>query len=416
MSATDISIFASAPTAGLPPELVHPENRPELARQDLGFLFSRIMILDDEPVNVKVAHKYLRGAGYVNFITSYDSTTAMALIEKESPDLLLLDIMMPVVNGLEILEQVRAHEKFKHLPVVILTASTDSPTKLKALNLGATDFLPKPIDPHELLPRVRNVLSVKAHQDHLARYSEELEEQVRKRTVELEMSRLRVFQCLARAGEYRDDTTGQHVIRVGRCVATLAAEFGYDKRRCDTLELAAQLHDIGKIGVPDSILLKPGKLDSEEFALMRKHCAYGKAIIDPTTDNEAEVARQYTKLGISPADQSDSPLLAMAAMIALTHHERFDGNGYPNRVKGTDIPLEGRLTAVADTFDALMSPRPYKPAFDLAQCARIIREGRGTHFDPAVVDAFDRRLADLAEIHRRHSDGNKAEAACDLVR
>ena len=332
----------SATHASLPPGLVHPENRAELRGQDLGHLFAKIMIVDDEPINIKVVNKYLRVAGYRHFVTVTDSTTATALIESEKPDIVLLDYMMPKVNGLDILRWVRAHERLQHTPVVMLTATTDSETKLAALELGATDFLHKPLDPSELLPRVKNSLLVKAHQDHLAVYSSKLEEEVHCRTGELEMSRLRVFQCLARAGEFRDDTTGMHVLRVGRCAGILAREFGYDKKQIAMVELAAQLHDIGKIGIPDAILLKPGKLTPEEIVIMRKHCAYGKGIIDPTTENEAELARRYSDLVAHPITASDSPLLSLAASIALTHHERFDGTGYPNGLNANDHPPRGK--------------------------------------------------------------------------
>jgi putative two-component system response regulator len=394
----------SSAASPLPPALVHPENRPELAGDDLGFLFAKVMIVDDEPVNVKVVRKYLQGAGYTNFLTTTDSTTAMGMLENERPDIVLLDVMMPQINGLQILEWIRADARFRHLPVVILTASTDSPTRLKALELGATDFLPKPIDSNELLLRVRNVLIVKAHQDHLQSYSIELEREVQFRTMDLELSRLRVFQCLARAGEYRDDSTGRHVYRVGRCVAILASEFGFDRRQCGIVELAAQLHDIGKIGIPDSILLKPGKLTPEEFALMRKHCEYGKAIIAPPTDTELELARQIAELGVNPAERSDSPMLNLAATIAMTHHERFDGHGYPCHLQGTQIPLEGRLTAIADTFDALRSHRPYKPALEVDRCIEIMRAERSRQFDPDVYDAFSKRLPELVMLHQKYAD------------
>jgi putative two-component system response regulator len=401
MSNIDLSPSAT-PTATetkLPSELLHPENRDELKDHDLGHLFAKVMIVDDEPINVKIVRKYLRGAGYVNFVTSSDSTTCTQLIAESEPDILLLDYMMPKVTGLDVLQWIRAQPKFKHMPVLILTASTDSEIKFAALELGATDFLPKPLDPHELFPRVRNALIVKAHQDHLANYSSKLEREVQLRTAELEMSRLRVFQCLARAGEFRDDTTGTHVLRVGRCAGILASEFGYSKQQVAMVELAAQLHDIGKIGIPDAILLKPGKLTAEEMAEMRKHCIYGKGIIDPTTDNEAELARRYTDIVARPVQISESPLLKMAASIALTHHERFDGSGYPNGLKGEEIPLEGRITAICDVYDALQSPRPYKSALSPEKCLELIALDRGKHFDPQVHDALLRRLGDILNIY-----------------
>jgi putative two-component system response regulator len=403
LSSVPSILAASVSQAPLPAEMVHPENRKDLAGQDLGHLLSKILIVDDEPINVKVVRKYLRGAGYSNFVTTTDATTAIDLITKEDPDIILLDYMMPGVNGLDLLKWLRSQEQFKLTPVLILTASTEAEIKLAALEAGATDFLPKPLDPHELFPRVRNALIVKAHQDHLASYSTKLEQEVQARTAELEMSRLRVFQCLARAGEFRDDTTGTHVLRVGRCTGIIAAEFGYSAKQVAKLELAAQLHDIGKIGIPDAILLKPGKLTPEEFEVMRKHTVYGKGIIDPTTDNEAELSRRYSGAGTGPVKFSESPLLALAASIALTHHEKFDGSGYPNGLRGEDIPLEGRMTAIVDVFDALQSPRPYKTAMPVEKCLEIIAIDRGKHFDPRVHDALLKRLPEILDVYAQCS-------------
>jgi putative two-component system response regulator len=385
-------------------ELTHPENRPHLSNEDVRLRGAKILIVDDEPINIKVVRKHLQGAGYRNFVTTTDPTTAMEILRAEQPDVVLLDVMMPQVNGLQILEWIRADERFQHVPVLILTASTDSATKLSALELGATDFLAKPVDPHELLPRLRNVLIVKAHQDYLAGYSVKLEREVQKRTAEVEMSRLRVIQCLARAGEYRDDTTGRHVIRVGRCAALLAEKLGYSREKSAMVELAAQLHDIGKIGIPDAILLKPGKLTPEEYALMRKHCEYGKAIIDPTTDSEAELSRKYADLGLMPQQSFDSPLLKMAATIAMTHHERFDGSGYPIGISGAAIPLEGRITAIVDVFDALHSARPYKAAYPLEKCIEILQAGRGTEFDPTIHEALLSRIAEINTVYIDYPD------------
>jgi putative two-component system response regulator len=222
------------------------------------------------------------------------------------------------------------------------------------------------------------------------------------------MSRLRVFQCLARAGEFRDDTTGTHVLRVGRCAGILAGEFGYSQHQVAMVELAAQLHDIGKIGIPDAILLKPGKLTPEEMTEMRKHCVYGKGIIDPTTDNQAEIARKYIDIVSKPVQYSESPLLKLAATIALTHHERFDGSGYPNGLRGEDIPLEGRITAIVDVFDALQSPRPYKTAMSKDKCLEIIASDRGKHFDPKVHDALLNRLPDVLTVYGEQATNRAA--------
>ncbi|HEX8524519.1 MAG TPA: HD domain-containing phosphohydrolase [Tepidisphaeraceae bacterium] len=364
---------------------------------------AKIMIIDDEPLNIKVLRKYLQIAGYEHFVTTTDSVNAVSLVRAERPDLILLDVMMPQVSGLDILQTVRADPALMHLPVLVLTASTDAKTKSSALDLGATDFLAKPIDASDLVPRVKNSLLVKAHHDHLAKYSEQLEHEVSLRTAELEASRLRVVHCLARAAEYRDDDTGRHVIRVGRYAGILARDLGFGHVHASTLELAAQLHDVGKIGIPDAVLLKPGKLSPEEFELMKKHCEYGRLIIDPLPEHHEEARRVQEHLGAGPIEYG-SPLLKMAAEIALTHHERWDGTGYPNKIAGEQIPLEGRVTSVVDVFDALLSKRPYKPPFELDKCLSILREGRGKQFDPQVIDALLRRLPDMLQVQGQLAD------------
>jgi putative two-component system response regulator len=352
-------------------------------------LQARILIIDDEPVNIKVVRKYLQIAGYQNFITSSDAPRAMELIRAEQPDLVLLDVMMPEVSGLQILEQVRNDPSLRYLPVLILTASADATIKQTALGLGATDFLAKPVEASDLVPRVRNALLVKAHHDNLAQYSQHLEHEVKLRTAELEASRLQVVHSLARAAEYRDDDTGRHVVRVGRYAAILARELGFSEERSVILETAAQLHDVGKIGIPDAILLKPGKLDPDEFKTMQQHCEYGRLIIQPDGP---------------PAPGSSRSLLDLAADIAYTHHERWDGNGYPTKLRGEQIPLEGRITTVADVFDALSSKRPYKNAFPLEQCLAILREGRDKQFDGNIVDAFLRKLGEITQVQQQLAD------------
>ena len=363
---------------------------------------ARIMIVDDEPVNIKVVKKYLQIAGHTEFITTSEAPTAMQMIRREKPDIILLDVMMPQVSGLKILQEVRSDPDLAHLPVIILTASTDAETKRSALDLGATDFLAKPVDAADLVPRVRNCLLVKAHHDHLARYSNHLEAEVRMRTAELEKSRLQVVHCLARAAEYRDDDTGRHVVRVGRYAGILARELGFSAEQVTMLETAAQLHDVGKIGIPDSILLKPGRLDPEEFKLMQRHCEYGRLIILPDDPNIRRGA-----VASAPHRQrtaSTRSLLELAADIAFTHHERWDGTGYPSNIAGEQIPLEGRITAVADVFDALASRRPYKGAFPLESCISIVKDGRGRQFDPAVVDALLRRMGEIATVSQQMAD------------
>jgi putative two-component system response regulator len=357
-----------------------------------------IMVLDDEPFNCLMVRKHLRDAGYKTIVTLSDASAALDAIRQQRPALLLLDIVMPQITGLEILRLLRSDSGTRHLPVLILTASTEAETRRSALELGATDFLAKPVDPLELVPRVRNALTTKDFQDRLARHAEDLEQIVCRRTAELEASRKEVIHCLARAAEYRDDVTGRHVIRVGRFAGIIARALGFRAADAEALELAAQLHDVGKIGIPDSILHEPGKLDPEMFAVMRRHCAFGNRILAPLEEAESTRLRQHADLGASLLNISSSPILSLAARIAQTHHERWDGTGYPLGLAGNDIPWEGRITAVADVFDALSSARPYKPPLPREKCFAILAEGRGTHFDPAVLDAFFACSAEIIQV------------------
>lgn len=355
------------------------------------------MIVDDEPINISLVQKYLRTAGYQQFVTTNDAREALPLLHSKRCDLVLLDVMMPHVSGLEILQAIREDEELKHVPVLILTASTDEQTKVQALELGATDFLHKPVKPTELVPRVRNALIVKAHHDHLAEYSARLEEEVHQRTAELVHSREEVIAVLACAAEHRDQETGRHVLRVGRVAGILARELGLETDRVELIEQAAILHDVGKIGIPDSILLKPGKLDPAEMERMRTHCEIGLRIMRGIHSGGAGSS---TMGPTAPR----SPILRMAAVIAASHHERWDGTGYPRGLAGEDIPLEGRIVAVADVLDALSHRRPYKEALPLAECVRILDEGRGSHFDPQVLDAFHRAEARITRVMQELRD------------
>lgn len=365
---------------------------------------ARILIIDDEDLNVRVVRKYLADAGYANFVTTSDSSEAIDLIRNEQPDLILLDIMMPVVSGIDILHVMSLDPAIQQLPVIVLTASTDHDVRHVCLELGVSDFLAKPVEPTDLLPRVRNMLLNKQYRDQLSQHAEKLEEQVRKRTAELAASREEVIHCLARAGEYRDDDTGHHVERVGKYVGVIARQLGFSSSRIELLELAAQLHDIGKIGIPDAILHKPGRLDPEQYDIMKSHCAVGLDIMQPLPLKEVSILRAHSRLGASLLHVPSSPLLMLAARIAQTHHEWWDGTGYPLGLKGEDIPIEGRMTAVADVYDALSSKRPYKPAFPREKCFQILEEGRGTHFDPKVLDAFFDRAEEIIHIQLDYMD------------
>ena len=353
---------------------------------------SRILVIDDEPVILHVVRRYLQDIGYQSVLTTSDSSNAVSLISDVKPDIVLLDIVMPQVNGLEILSAMRADPAMQMIPVIIMTASTEPETKVLSLQGGATDFLRKPMELTELFARVRNALTSKNYHDQLRDHAVTLERQaakleceVNERTAELLKSRTETIECLARAAEYRDDDTGQHIIRVGRYAAIIAQEVGFEKPRIEILEQAAQLHDVGKIGISDLILLKPGKLDADEFDIIKKHCEYGKKILCPPQQDEMGERDEQ-----SSDEFENNPIMALASTIAVTHHERWDGTGYPNGLEGEEIPIEGRITAIADVYDALSSKRPYKDAFPHDKCMAILEEGRGAHFDPTLLDAFQR--------------------------
>lgn len=408
-STADLSNTAAQTTVRRKPATVssrggYKKRNPTERSKPTDTLAATVMIIDDEPCNVLVVRRYLEQAGYQNVRTTSESVTAFRTIQECEPDLILLDLNMPHVSGLDILKMRQCDRAVQFVPVLVMTASTDAETKQKALQLGATDFLPKPLDPNDLLPRVNNALTTKAFHDQLSQQNERLEEEVHRRTAELEKSRREVLHCLARAGEYRDDDTGHHVLRVGKYAAIIGKALGFNPERVELLELAAQLHDIGKIAVPDAILHKPGKLDTAEYDLMKHHCAFGKRIIHPYTANETRLLRNHASLGDRLLRIGSSPLLILAARIAQTHHERWDGSGYPLGLAGGDIPIEGRITAVADVFDALSSKRPYKDAFPRKKCFQILEEGRGNHFDPEVLDAFFSSIEAIIQVQIEYMD------------
>lgn len=331
-----------------------------------------ILIVDDESIITDLLEYQLGQFGYKNVISENDATRAVSLIKEQLPDLIILDVNMPEVSGLDILAEVKQCEMTSAIPVLIMTSSTDEGLMVESLKLQAGDFLTKPAKPAELDARVFNSLKMKKQHDQLMDLSRELSREVDIRTAELFATRRETILCLARAGESRDKETGNHVIRVGKYAAIIAHRLGMDDDYVGWIELAAQLHDVGKLSIPDAIIRKPGRLTPEERQVIETHC-----------DHAAEIF-----FGNSSESQITSPLLKMAAVIASTHHEKWDGTGYPRGLKGDQIPLEGRITAVADVFDALSSKRAYKCAIEFDKCVQIIVNDSGTHFDPAVVDAF----------------------------
>lgn len=372
-------------------------------------LNSKVMIIDDEQLVIRVVKRFLAAEGYHNFITITDPRDTFEALKSEKPDVILMDIMMPHLTGLDLLKYRQRTPEFQHIPIIILSATSENQVKRDALRLGATDFLAKPVDPSDLTVRVKNALMVKRHHDHLSNYAIELERQVRNRTRQIERSREQIIYCLARAAEYRDNETGAHVIRVGKYCGVIAEELGFGEDYVRQIDLAAQLHDVGKIGIPDAVLLNPGRLDKEEFEVMKNHCSLGCEIMEPLSESNGEVVRQHADVGGFIMDGVDSPMLELAALIARTHHEKWDGTGYPKQLKGDQIPIEGRICCVADVYDALCSERPYKPAFPMQKCLEIMLSERGTRFDPIVLDAFFRRLSDIEKIRLTYDDKQQKE-------
>lgn len=358
----------------------------------------KIVIIDDEDLVISVVRRFLQSEGYVHFETVNDSTQALAAIRASKPDLILLDITMPVVSGLEILDACKTDPALQQIPVIILSANQEKATQKTALELGAMDFIAKPVDRSELILRVQNAMMLKQHFDAISNHARLLEQEVEQRTRQLERSREQVLQCLARAAEYRDNETGRHVVRVGKYCRAISEQLQLPTEFCRQIELSAQLHDLGKIGIPDSLLLSSEKLTPEQFEVMKKHCEIGRAILNPFAAEEIELLRRYQQGTIDLPVSLRSPMLSLAARIAQTHHEKFDGTGYPLGLKGEQIPLEGRITAVADVYDALCSVRPYKPGFTVEKSLEIMLAERGTRFDPVVLDAFFEKISTIEKI------------------
>jgi len=344
---------------------------------------SRILVVDDQKANVLLLERLLMAEGYTQVLTTTEPMVAEELWSGFRPDLVLLDLHMPGLDGFELLERLKATEWTRAIPVLVLTADDTRPTRLRALEAGARDFLTKPFDPVEVLTRIRNMLEVRLLYLDLQSQNERLEETVRERTRELQETRLEVIYRLSRAAEFRDEGTGLHLMRISGFSRALATAAGMDKAQTDLVFIASPMHDLGKIGIPDRILLKPAPLDETEWAVMRTHPLIGAELLSG----------------------HDSPLMRTAAAIALAHHERWDGRGYPRGLSGEEIPLEGRIVAICDVFDALLSLRPYKRPWPLERAVAEIEAHRGTAFDPALVDRFLAALPELSAIHR---DSEKA--------
>lgn len=354
----------------------------------------RILIVDDDALNRELLQEILEGMGYASE-TAPGGNEALAMLDSRF-DLVLLDVNMPDMDGFTVARKVREGGEAFDVPIIMVTALNSKEDRLAAVEAGANDFVAKPIDRVELRVRIASLLRAKEGQDAIKRHKAILQTTVDERTQELrsaitkisdaekkaQEAKLDTVRRLAIAAEYRDDNTAAHIYRVGQYCALLGVLLGMGEADVNCLYHASLLHDVGKIGVPDSILLKPGSLTQEDRATMEQHTLIGKRILSD-----------------SPSD-----IISMGEVIAYTHHEKWDGTGYPNGLAGEEIPLYGRICAVADVFDALTTRRPYKEAFSLERAVEIMAAGRGSHFDPAILDLFLNNINLVADIQRRYQE------------
>ncbi|TAN51343.1 MAG: response regulator [Methylococcaceae bacterium] len=343
---------------------------------------ARILAIDDEPDNLLLIRQALRKLGFAHCVAMSDPVQAVACFHAEDFDMVLLDYNMPVMSGLAVLSMISPKAHREQIPIVMVTAQGDRDTRLLTLNAGAKDFLAKPIDTAELMVRVHNLLETRGLHLALRRQNQQLEDKVAQRTEELHSTRLEIIRRLARAAEFRDSDTGVHVQRMSLYAQAIGRRLGLAECELDLLLNACPMHDLGKIGISDTILLKPGKLTPEEFAVMQQH----------------------TLIGASILQGHDAELLRAAHDIALYHHERWNGAGYPHGLAGEAIPLPARIATVADVFDALTMKRPYKQPWSTEDARREIARLSGTHFDPAVVAAFEAVIEEILAIHAAHPD------------
>jgi putative two-component system response regulator len=356
-----------------------------------------ILAVDDTPTNINVVNEVLSAHYFVQAAVS--GKMAIKIIEQKKPDLILLDIMMPEMDGYEVCQHIKNDAELTDIPIIFLTAKTSEEDETKGLSLGAVDYITKPISPPILLERIKNHLELKASRDFVKRQNEILEEKVIERTRQMEELQDVVMVAMGAMAESRDPETGNHIRRTQHYVKLLANHLKDNNRFRDfltpevitSLFKSAPLHDIGKVGVPDRILLKPGRLTTEEFELMKQHTTYGRDAIVAAEQNISQAGN----------------FLVFAKEIAYSHQEKWNGSGYPEGLKGDDIPISARLMAVADVYDALISRRVYKPPFPHEKAVAIIQEGKGTHFDPDMVDAFMEISQEFYTVSQRFQDSEE---------
>jgi len=340
----------------------------------------KVAVIDDAQINVTLLQHLVKRLPDCEPVCFTDPVPALAWCLDNDPDLVVVDYMMPQMNGTDLTRQFR--ERHPDTPVLMVTANHEIELRYEALQQGVTDFLTKPLDNAEFLARAKNMLALRKSHKLLQDRAAQLAEEVRKATEQIVAQERETIFCLAKAAEYRDPETGAHILRMAHYSCHIARVMGLSIEQQALLLEAAPMHDIGKVGTPDLILLKPGKLTPDEFSIMKQHAVIGYEVLN----------------------SASSHMLKVAAEIAHTHHEKFDGSGYPRGLKGEDIPLFGRIVAVADVFDALTSERPYKPAWELEKASQLLRDGAGTHFDPACVEAFFTDFDEILKIKNRYKD------------
>ncbi len=332
-----------------------------------------VLIVDDSPESIDVLREVLTPE-YRVFV-AINGAKAIEIAPNVKPDIILLDVMMPEIDGYETCKRLKALRETADVPIIFVTTLNETDSQLKGLELGAVDYITKPYAASLVRSRVRTQVS-------LYRHRTKLQEMVKQQTAELLDTRLEIIRRLGRAAEYRDNETGMHIMRMSHITHMLALAHGMHHDDAEVLFQASPMHDVGKIGIPDHILTKPGKLDDEEWEIIKRHTIIGAEIIG----------------------QHSSKLMTLAYIVALRHHERWDGLGYPDGLKGEEIPLEARITSLADVFDALLSVRPYKPAWSVENAIKYICESSGSHFDPNLVKDFVRILPDCLAVREQYKD------------